>query len=146
MLSFLFTLVNNNNNLLRCWHLFTNSNFDHRGIEWCKTFLLGIICSNLLPFFLLTLLTILHLSIGIIPWDFKVQIYFESSLHFSYFLCLKSWFLNLSLNGVSEALRYLLHLLLVLLKTFASCTILSVRHLRKINKFNKLNKFKFNLI
>ena len=39
------------------------------------------------------------------------------------------WFLNLSLNGVSEAWRYLLLSLLVLLETFASYTILGVRHL-----------------
>lgn len=48
------------------------------------------------------------LIIDIIPWDFNLQISFESWVHFSHFSCLKSlpWFLHLSLNGVSEEPRY----------------------------------------
>ena len=47
----------------------------------------------------------------------------------SHTFCLKSlvWFLNLSLNGVSEAPTYLLDLLLLSLETFVSYTILGVR-------------------
>ena len=132
MVSFLLTLLNNN--LFWCRHLFTNSNFLFNKFLltkdwWCKTFLLIIIWSNFLPvYFLLFLQYSIYLLV--MPY-FKVQINFKSSVHFSYFLYLKSlvWFLNLSLNGVSEAPIYFLHSLLVLLETFASYTILGVRHL-----------------
>ena len=49
---FLFTLLNNN--LVWCQHLVIKplfNKFFDRGILWCKTFLLGIICSNFLPFY-----------------------------------------------------------------------------------------------
>ena len=51
-------------------------------------------------------------------------------MRFPYFVCFKSqvFFLSLSLNDLSEALKYLLQSLLVSSETFVSYIILGVRH------------------
>ena len=79
IVSFLFTL--HNSNLLLCLHLLTSSDLFFNKLQ-----LLTEIWWNLV----LTFLAILHLTIGVICWFFKLQIYFESLVHFTYFLCLKS--------------------------------------------------------
>ena len=75
ILSFLFTL--HNSNLLLCLHLLTSSDLFFIKLQslaeiWWKM--------------VLTFLAILHLTIGVICWFFKLQIYFESLVHFKFTL------------------------------------------------------------
>ena len=115
ILSFNFAL--HNNNLFSCLHLLTSSDLLFNKFQSPRNLMIEnfSVKHDLLQFgetLLLTLFPLLQLTIGAIHWFFNCGIYFESSLHFTYFLCLKSRvrLLYLSLNEVSAAPRYLLHL------------------------------------
>ena len=87
ILSFLFTLYNNN--LFWCMHLLTSSDllfnkFKSSRNSTKKTFSVKHNVQWFGELLLLTFSTILHLTMSSVPRLFKLKIYFKSLVHFTY--------------------------------------------------------------